>query len=76
MGKLLNECKEVSLQRNRSCAIDRIKATLSKDEMADFLEALNDRSLSGKTISKVLSKRGISVSANTILNMRNRNDVL
>lgn len=60
--------------------IDEIKETLSKKDCADFMEALNDISISQAAIVRALQKRGVRIGTGTISNLRrevlsNRGDI-
>lgn len=60
--------------------VDEIKETLSKKDCADFMEALNDITISQAAIVRALQKRGIKIGNGTISNLRrellsNRGDI-
>ena len=46
--------------------MDDIKQVLSKKDYSDFLEAMNDTTISQAAIARVLRKRGIEISKSTV----------
>ena len=46
--------------------MDDIKRVLSKKDYSDFLEAMNDTTISQAAIARVLRKRGIEISKSTV----------
>lgn len=61
---------EAKVLTGRPTFLDIVKTTLSKQDYAEFIQAMQDRSISSAAISKVLSGRGIKSSEAAIRRWR------
>jgi hypothetical protein len=66
----LNEAKAQVKGGGRRTKLDEIREKLGEKEYKEFLEAMNDKSITCTAISRALANRDIQVAANTILNAR------
>ena len=70
MGILDEIAEENSGTRVVRCKLALAKDDLPKDEYAELLAALDDRSITSVAIAKVLTRRGIEITQNAVANHR------
>lgn len=71
----LEEVKGESLKIKNVSVLPLIENTLGKKEFAEFVTAVNDPTIPCSAIVRVLKKKGVSVSENTIRKYRSENVV-
>lgn len=70
-NKLLQEIKnEPTGRAGRKPIVLRIMASLSEQDRKDLIAAFNDPLVSGRSIARVLQKRGIDISEATVYRYR------
>jgi ribonuclease I len=75
MGKLKNEINEARNSRIYVTRVAEICEQLNDEDNADFLNALNDATISASAIVKVMIRRNLPISENAIRAHRQRNNV-
>lgn len=69
---------DVKVETTKNANADKlsmIRTKLDKKEFAEFVEALNDKTIPCSAIQRVLKSRGVVVSDHTLRRYRNRNEV-
>lgn len=66
----LNEAKAQVRNNSRRTKLDEIREKLGEKEYKEFLEAVNDKSITCAAICRALANRNIEAAANTILKAR------
>ncbi len=58
--------KDVQAELSDRSVFTRLKSEMSKDDYADLLKVLADKTISGGAIQRALTKRGLQVSTSAI----------
>lgn len=58
--------KDVQAELADRSALTRLKSEMSKQDYADLLKVLADRTISGGAIQRALTKRGLQISTSAI----------
>lgn len=71
MSKLIEEIKAEPVGKTgRKPALLQIKRLLSTQDRKELVEAFNDPTITGRSIARVLQKRGIEISEATVYRYR------
>ena len=71
MGKLLNEIRQTEVRTGKPPRkIDLILEQLETQDRADLLEAINDHTISGTVIARVLCNKGFQVTRGAVQRYR------
>ncbi len=63
MGNLIKDVQAELIDRS---AFTRLKSEMSKEDYADLLKVLADKTISGGAIQRALTKRGLQISVSAI----------